>query len=167
MLLARDSIVGIFIPSSIPLPASLFTRSVIHHLVTNSLVICLQAYDVYYREGQRYLSDTRSDKSWSRSKPTQQTPSETLIEHLYNHLVTLWRLISHKVFSGMQELHNLIVIGTCISHAESNSRKLNDQSAKLTDGSCPSHHSPNDVIPFIKWQHMSMVRKLNHLWWTS
>ena len=39
------------IPSSISLPASLFTRYVIHHLVTNSLVVCLQAYDVYYREG--------------------------------------------------------------------------------------------------------------------
>ena len=31
MLLARDSIVSISIPSSISLPASLFTRSVIHH----------------------------------------------------------------------------------------------------------------------------------------
>ena len=51
MLLARDSIVGIFILSSISLLASLFTRSVIHHLMTNSLVLCLQAYDVYYREG--------------------------------------------------------------------------------------------------------------------
>ena len=51
MLLAQDSIVGIFVPSSILLPASLFTRFVIHHLVTNSLIICLQAYDVYYREG--------------------------------------------------------------------------------------------------------------------
>ena len=38
MLLAQDSIVGISIPSSISLPASLFTRSVIHHLATNSLV---------------------------------------------------------------------------------------------------------------------------------
>ena len=28
--------------------------------------------------------------------------------------------------------------------------KLNDQYAKLTDGSCPSHRSPNDVVPFIK-----------------
>ena len=28
--------------------------------------------------------------------------------------------------------------------------KLNDQFAKLTDGSCPSHHSLNDVTPFIK-----------------
>ena len=53
MLLARDMIVGIFIPSSISLLASLFTRSVIHHLVTTSLVIYLQAYDVYYREGPK------------------------------------------------------------------------------------------------------------------
>ena len=30
MLLARDLIVGILIPSSISLPASLFTRSVVH-----------------------------------------------------------------------------------------------------------------------------------------
>ena len=28
--------------------------------------------------------------------------------------------------------------------------KLNDQYAMLTDGSSPSHYSPNDVIPFIK-----------------
>ena len=28
--------------------------------------------------------------------------------------------------------------------------KLNGQYAKLMNGSCPSHHSPNDVIPFIK-----------------
>ena len=48
---ARDLIVGIFIPSSISLLASLFTHSVIHRLMTNSLVVFLQAYDVYYREG--------------------------------------------------------------------------------------------------------------------
>ena len=41
MLLARDSIVGISIPSSISLPASLFTRSVMHHRATNSLVTLL------------------------------------------------------------------------------------------------------------------------------
>ena len=40
-LLARDSIVDIFIPCSISLPASLFTRSVIHHPVNNSLVAML------------------------------------------------------------------------------------------------------------------------------
>ena len=38
MLLARDSIVGIPVPRSILLPASLFTRSVTHDLVANSLV---------------------------------------------------------------------------------------------------------------------------------
>ena len=38
MLLARDSIVGIPIPCSISLPASLFTRSVTHHPVINPLV---------------------------------------------------------------------------------------------------------------------------------
>ena len=41
MLLARDLIIGIIIPSSISLPESLFTRSVIHHLATNSLVAML------------------------------------------------------------------------------------------------------------------------------
>ena len=43
MLLARDSIVGILIPSSISLPASLFTCFVIHHPATNenSLVALL------------------------------------------------------------------------------------------------------------------------------
>ena len=38
IVLARDSIVGIRIPCSISLPASLFTRSVTHHPVINSLV---------------------------------------------------------------------------------------------------------------------------------
>ena len=61
MLLARDSIVGILIPSSISLPASLFTRSVMHHPATNSLVTfaCKAYHDVHYREGPeiplRYL----------------------------------------------------------------------------------------------------------------
>ena len=41
MLLARDLIVGISIPSSISLLASLFTHSVIHHPATNSLVAML------------------------------------------------------------------------------------------------------------------------------
>ena len=41
MLLSRDSIIGISIPSSISLLASLFTRSVIHHPATNSLVAML------------------------------------------------------------------------------------------------------------------------------
>ena len=41
MLLARDSIVGILIPSSISLPASLFTRFVMHHPATNSFFTLL------------------------------------------------------------------------------------------------------------------------------
>ena len=91
MLLARDSIVGISIPSSISLPASLFTRSVIHHPATNSLVTLLARLTVMCitERAQRYLSDTWSDKSYSGSMPTQQTPLETLVEHLYNHPVTL------------------------------------------------------------------------------
>ena len=34
-----------------------------------------------------------------------------------------------------RELHNLIVIGTCISYEESNSNKLKEHNAKLMDGS--------------------------------
>src|SRR3954469_23963603 len=65
MLLARDSIVGIIIPSSISLPASLFTRSVMHHPATNSLVTLLARLIVMcvIERAQRYLSDNRSDKS--------------------------------------------------------------------------------------------------------
>src|SRR6266496_1439579 len=65
MLLAQDSIVGIIIPSSIPLPASLFTRSIILHLATNSLVTLLARLRVMSitERAQRYLSETRSDKS--------------------------------------------------------------------------------------------------------
>ena len=129
MLLARDSIVGIIIPSSISLPASLFTRFVMHHPATNSLVTLLARLHMMciIEWAQRYLSDTRSDKSQSRSMPTQQTPSEIPVEHLYNHPVMLWCLVAHKVFLGIRELHNLIVIGTCLSHEESNSNILNDQ----------------------------------------
>ena len=65
MLLARDLIIGILIPSSISLPASLFTRSVMHHPVTNSLVTFLARLIMMCitERAQRYLSDTRSDKS--------------------------------------------------------------------------------------------------------
>ena len=65
MLLARDSIVGISIPRSISLPASPFTRSVILHPVTNSLVTMLARLIVMSitERAQRYLSETWSDKS--------------------------------------------------------------------------------------------------------
>ena len=65
MLLALDSIVGIVIPSSISSLASLFTRSVMHHPVTNSLVTLLARLIVMSitKRAQRYLSDIQSDKS--------------------------------------------------------------------------------------------------------
>ena len=65
MLLARDSIVGTIIPSSILLPASLFTRFVILHPATYSLVTLLARLIVMSitERAQRYLSETRSDKS--------------------------------------------------------------------------------------------------------
>ena len=44
MLLARDSIIGISIPSSISLLANFFTRSIMHHHVTNSLVTLLASF---------------------------------------------------------------------------------------------------------------------------
>ena len=65
MLLARDSIVGIIIPCSISLPESFFTRFVMHHPATNSLVTLLARLIVMSitERAQRYLSDNRSDKS--------------------------------------------------------------------------------------------------------
>ena len=65
MLLAQDSIVGISIPNSISLLASLFPRSVMLHPATNSLVTLLARLIVMciIERVQRYLSDTRSDKS--------------------------------------------------------------------------------------------------------
>ena len=91
MLLARDSIVGILIPSSISLLASLFTRSVIHHPATNSLVTMLARLIMMCitEWAQRYLSVTWSDKSQSRFVPTQQTLSEIPVVYLYSHPVTL------------------------------------------------------------------------------
>ena len=41
--------------------------------------------------------------------------------------------------------------------------RLNDQYAKLTDGSCPSHHSPNDVIPLSNENSCLWLGNLNHL----
>ena len=108
-ILARDSIVGILIPCSISLLASLFTRSITHHPVINSLVILCTVWWCPTEWAQRYLSVTRSDKSWSRFMPTQQTLSEIPAVHLYSHLVTLWHLVHPKHSYGVQELHNLMV----------------------------------------------------------
>ena len=65
MLLARDSIIDIIIPSSIPLSARLFTCSVILHPAINSLVTMLARLIVMSitKRAQRYLYETLSDKS--------------------------------------------------------------------------------------------------------
>ena len=65
MLLARDSIVGIIVHSSISLLVSLFTRFVMHHIVSNSLVTLLARLIVMSitERAQRYLLETQSDKS--------------------------------------------------------------------------------------------------------
>ena len=104
--------------SSILLPVSLFTHYVIHHLVTNSLVTLLASFlwCCIIERAQRYLFIIRSDKSQSWSMPTQQTPSEIPVEHLYDHLVMKWRLIHTRHSFEVRELHDLMVEGTCIWH---------------------------------------------------
>ena len=109
MLLARDSIVGIPIPRSISLPASLFTRSVTHDPMANSLVTLSSLWWCITEWAQRYLSVIRSDKSQSQFVPTQQTLSEIPVMHLYSHPVTLWHLVHPKHSYGIRELHNLMV----------------------------------------------------------
>ena len=108
-LLARDSIVCIPIPRSISLPASQFAHTVMHDPVTNALVTLSSLWWCITEWAQRYLSVTRSDKSQSRSVPTQQTLSEIPVMHLYSHPVTLWRLAHPKHSYGIRELHDLIV----------------------------------------------------------
>ena len=109
ILLARDSIVGILIPCSISLPASHFTRTVMHDPVTRHLVTLSSLWWCITEWAQRYLSVIRSDKSQSRFVPTQQTLSEIPVVHLYSHPVTLWRLVHPKHSYGIRELHNLMV----------------------------------------------------------
>ena len=100
MLLARVLIVGISIPSSISLPASLVTRSVIHHPATNSLVAMLARLKwCALPRGPRdtYLKLGVTNPNLDLCQPNK-TPSKMPVEHLYNHPFTFWRLIAHKVF---------------------------------------------------------------------
>ena len=122
---------------------------------------------MHYRVAPRYLSVIRSDKSQSRFVPTQQTLSEIPIVHLYSHQLhcDVWYTQSIPTVSGSCTISWSKEMILDIRKALA---KWTTQScAMLMNGSCPSHYSPNEVIPFIKWQHMSMVRKLNHLWLTS
>ena len=106
---ARDSIVDIPIPRSVSLPASHFTRTVMHDPVTKHLVTLSSLWWCITEWAQRYLSVIRSDKSQSRFVPTQQTLSEIPVVHLYSHPVTLWCLVHPKHSYGIRELHNITV----------------------------------------------------------
>ena len=169
MLLAQDSIVGISIPSSISLPASLFTHSVTHDPMTNSLATMLASSLRWCitEWAQRYLFVIRSDKSQSRFVPTQQTLSEIPVVHFYNHPVTLWRLIHPKHSYGIQELHNLMVQGKDTWHWKSSSRRTTRSCAMLRIVSCPSHHSPNDVIPLSTTSNVHGQETMTIYWSTS
>ena len=110
IVLAWDSIVGIPIPCSISLPASLFTRSVTHIIPWSTPWSHCAHYDDVLPSGPRDTSPfTRSDKSQSRFVPTQQPLSKIPVVHLYSHPVTLWRLVHPKHSYGIRELHNLMV----------------------------------------------------------
>ena len=126
MLVAWDSIVDISIPSSISLPATLFTHSVIQDLVANSLVTLLASllWCCITEWALRYLSVIWSDKSQSWSMPTQRTPLGIPVEHLYSHPVTLRHLVHSRLSSGVSELHDIMVIGTYTWHAKNDSSKL-------------------------------------------
>ena len=108
-LLARDPIVGIPIPRSISLPASHFTRTIMHDPVTRHLVTLSSLWWRTTEWAQWYLSIIRSNKSQSRSMSTQQTLSEIPVVYLYSHPVTLWRLVYPKHSYGIRELHDLMV----------------------------------------------------------
>ena len=89
--------------------ASLFTHSVTHHTVINSLITLSSLWWCPTEWAQRYLSVIRSDKSQSRFMPTQQILSGIPAVYLYSHPVTLWRLAQPKYSYGIRELHNLMV----------------------------------------------------------
>ena len=79
MLLARDSIVGISIPSSISLPASLFNRSVIHHPATNSLVAMLARLIVGERSRILKFSTHHQDQSKESSSNEGEGSASTYL----------------------------------------------------------------------------------------
>ena len=71
--------------------------------------------------------------------------------------------LNHEVSKGKEIAYFVKMYPSEASHEERNSNKLSDQYAKLTDGSCPSHHSPNDVIPLSNDNTCLWLGNLNHL----
>ena len=158
MLLARDSIIGIPIPCSISLPASLFTRSVTHDPVANTLVTLSSLWWCITEWAQRYLSVIRSDKSQYWFLPIQQTLSEIPVVHLYSHPVTLWRLVHPKHSYGIRELQISWSKEMILDIRKSLANELHDLVLCLGLGLV--HH----IILLMMWSRyqwhpMSMVRK--------
>ena len=88
ILLAQDSIVGISIPSSISVPAILFTRYIIQYPVTKLIIHIKLLMMLYYREGPEISLHHMERQIPVSIHATQQTPLEILVEHLYDHPVT-------------------------------------------------------------------------------
>ena len=139
---------GIPIPCLVSLPASHFTRTVMHDPMINHLITLSSLWWCITEWAQRYLCVIWSDKSQSRFVPTQQTLSEIPVVHLYSHPVTLWRFDTPKAFlryPGVAQSHGLRK--WYLTSRKATANELHDLCAMLRFGSCPSHHSPNDVIP--------------------
>ena len=116
---------GIFIPSSISLPANLFTHFIIHHLVTNSFVTFLESFLwCVLPRGPRYTTPIHGVTN-PNLDPCQ------LNIHLRRYLLSIFIITQlccdvwyhTRYSSSIWELHNLIVKGICIWHEESNSNK--------------------------------------------
>ncbi len=128
----------------------------------------LEAWCCMTEWAPRYLSVIRSDKSQSRFVPTQQTLSEIPVMHLYSHPVTLWRLIHPRHSYGIRELHDLMVEGRDTWHWQSSSKtNYTIFYAMLRIGFCPSHHSPNDVIPLSMTSNVHSQETMTICWSTS
>ena len=157
-LLAQDSIVGIPIPCSVSLPASHFTRTVMHDPVTRHLVTLSSLWWCITEWAQWYLSVIRSDKSQCWSVSTQQTLSEIPVVYLYSHPVTLWRLVHPKHSYGIRELHDLMVWGKDTWHWKTLANELYDLVLCLGLGLV--HHI---ILPMMwsryQWHPVSIVRK--------
>ena len=141
--------------------------TVTHDPVANSLVTMSSLWWCITEWAQRYLSVIRSDKSQSRFVPTQQTLSKIPVVHLYSHPVTLWRLVHPKHSYDIRECTISWSKEMILDIRKSLANELHDLCAMLRIGSCPSHHSPNDVIPLSMTSNVHSQETMTIFWSTS
>ena len=100
--------------------------------------------------------------------PTQQTPLEIPVENLYNHPNYV---VIFDSAQGIPPVSGSSIISLSEEYVLDMKKaipmKLNDHNAKLTNGSCPSHHSPNHVIPLSNDNSCPWLGNINHLWSAS